>query len=206
VNAAETMARLRRLGVPVVSTIEAAQSLGVTVDAAGKMLDRLARATVVARVKHGLWALRPELDPLLLPDHLTAPLPSYVSLQTALHYHGLIEQIPAMIYVVSLGRARTIRTRFGTFSVHRVAPDLFGGFEVLEGGVKMATPEKALVDVLYLSATRNRTFAALPEVELPRTFDRRKAGGWMRRISSPTLREVVLRRWRRVIGAASVSR
>jgi len=204
-NATEAYARLQQLGVPVVATIDAAQVLGQSVDAANKTLKRLAGASLVTPVVRGVWALSRTVDPLLLPEYLTAPLPSYVSLQTALHQHGMIEQIPAVMYVVSLSRTRRVRTRFGTFSIHRVAPEFFGGFEMLESGVKMATPEKAFLDVLYLSATRNRLFARLPEIEIPRRFDRKVAEKWMAAITSRQLARIVRRRYVATIGTRGSS-
>ncbi len=50
---------------------------------------------MICSVRHGTWWLEDTLDPLRLPEYLTAPLPSYVSLQTALHRRGLIEQSPS---------------------------------------------------------------------------------------------------------------
>ena len=47
----------------------------------------------------GLWATDLSLDPLRLPEYLTAPLPSYVSFQSALFFHGMISQIPNVIVV-----------------------------------------------------------------------------------------------------------
>jgi len=199
-NAAEAYARLQRLAVPAVATPDAAQVLGLSVDAANKTLSRLAKASLVSRVARGVWALSREIDPLVLPEYLTAPLPCYVSLQSALHHHGMIEQIPAVTYVVSLSRSRRVRTPFGTFSIHRVAPEFFGGFDVLPSGVRIATPEKALLDVLYLSATRNRMFARLPEIELPSRFDPAVAAKWMKRITSPRLEQIVRRRYAERVG------
>lgn len=37
-------------------------------------------------------------------------------------------------------------TEVGTFSIHHVAPEIFGGFEETGRGAKLATPEKALFD------------------------------------------------------------
>lgn len=199
-NAAEAYARLQRLAVPVVTTLDAAQALGQSVDAANKTLKRLSVESLVTPVARGLWSLTQRLDPMVLAEPLTAPLPSYVSLQTALHHHGLIEQIPAVVYVVSLGRTRRARTRFGVFSIHRVAPEFFGGFQILDSGAKMATPEKALLDMLYLSATRNRLFARLPEIELPPNFDRGSAERWISRITSPQLAQTVKRRYAQLLG------
>src|SRR3954465_13979662 len=80
---------------------------------------------------------------------------------------------------------------------------LFGGFEVLDSGIKLALPEEALVDFLYLSPTRSRLFASLPEVELPRGFRRSAAREWVRRIPSARLRTIVARRLDEVLMSRS---
>ena len=73
-------------------------------------------------------------------------------------------------------RSARVRTGVGTFSIHHVRPELFGGAERdPSSGVRIASREKALVDYLYLSPTRTRLFAALPELELPKGFDAREA-------------------------------
>jgi len=38
------------------------------------------------------------------------------------------------------------------------------------------------LDTLYLGPTRSRLFAELPEIEIPRSFDKRKALEWLARI------------------------
>ena len=193
-KATEALARLRALGLPVISTADAAAALGENVKAAQKTLSRIAAASLIVPVRRGLWSMSADIDPLLLAEYLTAPLLSYVSLQTALHAHGWIEQIPALIYLVSLDRSRQVATRIGTFSIHRVAPEIFGGFDITTSGVRMARPEKALFDVFYLSATRDRRFASLPELTLPRGFDRGALRSWAARVTSPTLRRIVEQR------------
>src|SRR5207245_8518355 len=91
---------------------------------------------------------------------------------SALYHHGIISQIPAVIYVVSLARTRRYKTPLGTFSIHHVGPDFFFGYELDETGcVKIASPEKALADMFYFSPTKTRLFVTLPEIELPRRFD-----------------------------------
>ena len=69
---------------------------------------------------------------------------------------------------------------------------LFGGFEHdPASGTKLALPEKALFDFLYLSPTRGRLFAALPELELPRGFRRSVARAWADRVPSRRSRTIV---------------
>ena len=113
---------LRRLGVPAIDTADAAAALGLTTAAASQQLTRLARTGLIRGVRHGTWWLEDALDPLRLPEYLTAPLPAYVSLQTALHRRGLIEQIPEVVYAVSLAKTQRLTTKVGTFSIHHVAP------------------------------------------------------------------------------------
>jgi hypothetical protein len=98
-----------------------------------------------------------------------------------------------MIFLASLARSARIETRLGTYSVHHVQPAFFNGFEsVPDSGIKLALPEKALVDFLYLSPTRGRLFNALPELELPRGFRRNVARGG----SSAFRRAAFARSWR----------
>ncbi len=194
-NAASALARLRALGRPVVTTDDAALAWRVERSAATHTLTRLAAAGLLTPVRHGLWTTDPALDPLLLPEYLTSPLPSYVSLQSALFLHGMVSQIPEVIYVASLARTRTVRTRAGTFSIHRLAPGFFGGYETMKpSGVRLATPEKALLDTLYLGPARSRLFAHLPEIDLPEPFDRDRLRYWVHRIPAGPRRTSVERR------------
>lgn len=193
-NLIETHARLIRMGASVFRTADAAAYLGVAVSTASRLLARLAAAGHLLRLRHGLWALPGRLDPLALPGHLTAPFPSYVSLQSALYYHGIISQIPNVIYAVSVGRTRVFRTPLGTVSIHHLQPEFFFGFEVMETpGVAMATPEKALLDYLYLGPARSHLFRALPELELPSKFDVQSARQMIQRIPSIRRRTLVAR-------------
>lgn len=115
----------------------------------------------------------------------------------------MIDQIPSMIYLVSLARSAHVETALGAYSVHHVQPSFFDGFDVLDSGIKLASPEKALVDFLYLSPTRGRLFASLPEVELSRRFRRSVARDWGRRVPSRRLRTIVARRLEEVLARAS---
>ncbi len=202
---ADALAILKRLGVPALDTADAAAALGLTTAAASQTLTRLARVGLVRSVRHGTWWLEETLDPLRLPEYLTAPLPSYVSLQTALHRHGLIEQIPEVVYVVSLARTQKMKTKVGAFSIHHVAPEVFGGFEETERGAKVATAEKSLFDFAYLSSGRSRLFTNLPELELPRGFKRKELARWLAKIPSERSRTLTSRKLDELLAKAGVA-
>jgi predicted transcriptional regulator of viral defense system len=195
VKSAHALALLRKLKTRAFTTADAAVCLGQSVAVASHTLGRLRAAGLVTRIRRGLWTTADALEPLSLPEHVVAPNPAYVSLHSALRFHGLIEQIPAVIYAVSLARSQRVKTSVGTYSIHRIDPAFFGGFRLeAEGRIKMATPEKALLDVFYLSGGRSRLFAALPELTLPRGFHFERARAWIRRIPSVRLRTIVSRR------------
>lgn len=193
-NALNALAKLRRLGTPVVKTSDAAATLRQTAAAASQTLKRLAGAGLITPIRHGTWWVDGPIDPIRLVTFLTAPHESYISLQTALHLHGLIEQIPGVMYAATLARTQRIVTTAGTFSFHHLAPEVFGGFEERTRDARIATAEKALFDVAYLSAGRSRLFAAVPELELPKGFRRRELGRWLDRIPSARARTLTSRR------------
>jgi predicted transcriptional regulator of viral defense system len=204
-NSRDAYARLRNLGVPVVETAEAAALLGQSVYAASKTLARLASSGLVTRVRSGTWCIDDSLSPLGLAQYLAAPYASYASLYTALRVREMVQQVPGVTYLVTLGRSRRLRTRRGTFSLHHIAPGLFGGFEHIDG-TPVATPEKALFDIAYLAGGRSRLRAGVPELELPKNFRYRELARWLSRIPSPRGRSMVSARLSKMLGSAKSHR
>jgi hypothetical protein len=192
VNAARAIAILEQEGLPLVTTSEAAALWGISARAANEMLRRIAAAGVLHHVRRGLWG-RGAIDPLRAVERVAEPDVAYVSLLTALRLRGMVEQIAPATQAVTTGRARTIHTPIGSFELHHVAPEFCRGFD-RDLGFPLATPEKALVDVLYLSATRDRTLSRLPELELPRAFSIHRARRWVQEIPDERARARVAKR------------
>jgi predicted transcriptional regulator of viral defense system len=201
VKTTEAYGELVRRGGPVMTTREAAAQWQVPSRTASHRLHALEEAGLARQLRRGLWALRPELDPFALGHHLTAPLPAYVSLWSALYRHGMIEQIPKEISVISLDRTRTISTAVGTYRVHHIAPELFGGFEGSDDQGYLAVPEKALFDLIYIRAAAGSK-AYFPELEMPPTFDEGRLALWVKQIGSARLRTLVDRRVDQVLNQA----
>ncbi len=187
-------ARLLRMDIPVFQTSDAAAYLGIGNAHASKLLARLAASGHLFRLGRGRWGFKDRIEPFALPEYLTAPFPSYVSLQSALYHHGMISQISAVIYAVSIARTRKYVTALGTVSVHHIDPSFFFGYQPAgKGPAKIATPEKALIDFLYLSPARTRLFRALPELEFPGRFKVKEARKIIRRIRAVRRRNHVSR-------------
>lgn len=197
-SATSDLASLRAMGRPFVRTRDAAVRLGLSTSATSHLLARLSGAGVVQPIRRGLWAIADDADPMELATWVTAPYPSYVSLWSAAHAHGMLAQIPRETHVVSLGRPGRVSTPLGTLVVHRIAPEVFGGFETRTDGIALATPTKAVFDLAYLSATYGRRFRLLPELELGRRYRPRDARAWASRIPSARIRTITLDRIRAI--------
>jgi predicted transcriptional regulator of viral defense system len=196
----EALGKIKAIGQPVFRTADIMVALDIKKSHASKLLERLAQHGHVIRLMRGLWAMPESLEPLALVPHLTAPFPSYVSLQSALYYHNMISQIPEVIYCVSLARTRTYETSVATISVHHIEGSFFFGYEERgEHHVRMALPEKALLDILYLSQSKSRLFAALPEIEFLPQFSIKKAYNMIRKIADLRRRSLVLGRFERLL-------
>ncbi len=187
-------AKLLKMDVPVFQTSDAAAYLGIASSHASQMLARLAEAGHLAWLGRGRWGFKDRIELLALPEYLTSPYPSYVSLQSALHYHGMVSQIPSVLYAVSPARTKMYATVLETVSVHHITPSFFFGYQATAKGLaKIATPEKALIDFLYLGPARTRLFRALPELEFPRGFKVVESRKIIQRIRSIRRRSYVSR-------------
>ena len=196
----EALGKIKTMAHPVFRTADIMVALNIQKSHASKLLGRLAQHGHVMRLKRGLWALPENIEPLALVPHLTAPFPSYVSLQSGLYYHDMVSQIPDVIYCVSLGRARIYKTQIATVSVHHIPGSFFFGYEERgEHHVSMALPEKALLDTLYLSQSRSRLFASLPEIEFPTKFSIDRAHKMIRKITDNRRRSFVLNRFKHLL-------
>lgn len=179
-------ARMLAAGSEVVRTNEVASLFGLSNAAASQFLKRLAADGLVRKVRQGLfWIKQAPIDPWVALLWIADPYPAYASLYSALYLHGVLSQIPDQHYAATLGRTQQVKTAVGTFSLHRLAPEVFGGFATLDSGAKIATTEKALFDLAYLASTRSRLFARPPELELPRRLNRAELHHWIERIPDP---------------------
>lgn len=191
-NLLRAQSKLASLGVATFTTSDIAAATGASTTHAAQIARRLSATGHLVRLGRGRWALLDRVKPFALPEALTAPKPSYVSLFSALYHHGLIEQVPDIVYAVTLAPTRRVKTPLGVVSLHHVVPTFFTGFEVAADlDVKLATPEKALIDTLYLRPARTGLFRALPEIEIPRRFSAVRARAFTRLIRALPRRRLV---------------
>lgn len=80
--------------------------------------------------------------------------PSYVSLESALSYHGLIPEKPLAVTSVSTLKTASFNTPQGRLTYRKVAPKYFSGYHAAGEGYYIASPEKALLDYFYLNGIK----------------------------------------------------
>ena len=188
---------IRRIKRPVFTSREVAALSSKTMSATTQGLTYLTRLGILLKIRRGLWADlgNDRLSPLAIVPYIVSGHRAYVSFVSALHFRGLIEQIPQIITVASTAHSKTVRTPLGTYRIHRISPDFFDGFDWYgkSRDVLMASAEKALVDSLYLSVHRKKQYRFFPELHFPPSFSFKRAESWARRIPSPRARARVLK-------------
>lgn len=80
--------------------------------------------------------------------------PSYISLEAGLSHYGLIPEAVYTMTSISTLKTKSFDTHLCTFSYRNLKPSLFFGYKVIEWQgfpIKIAEPEKVLLDYLYLN-------------------------------------------------------
>jgi hypothetical protein len=122
-----------------------------------RQLSRWVKDGRLLQLRRGLYALAPPYrkvkpHPFLVANRLVRG--SYVSLQCALAYHGVIPEHVPVTTSVTTGRPQRRENALGSFAYHHVRPELLTGcrLERLGDGQEalVATPAKALADLVGL--------------------------------------------------------
>jgi len=90
--------------------------------------------------------------------------PSYVSLETALSYYGLIPESIYSVASVSTRKTKSFKTPVSTFNYRKIKSSIFFAYRIekYDNNIfKIASPEKAVLDLFYL----------MPNLKDPDDFD-----------------------------------
>lgn len=112
------------------------------------LINRLETHNVLRRLERDKYALSGRV----VHDFLVANFlyePSYVSLQTALNFQGVLPQFPYEIASITPKKSITKSVNGKVFRYVQIKNTLFWGYDLHEG-ILIAQPEKALLDLIYL--------------------------------------------------------
>ena len=122
----------------------------------------LERHGLIFRLKRGLYIVNPtvsgqRVSTELVANHLYSP--SYVSMHSALSWFGLIPERVHLMQSMTLKHSRRFENAFGVFEYIGVSREYFPiGLQQQEtesGAFVIASPEKALCDLVYATAGIN---------------------------------------------------
>ena len=139
--------------IPVTSSVIA--SLYPDVKTKFAKVAQLERAGEIIRLRRNLFVVNPEetglpLSSGLIANHLLAP--SYVSMQTALRYYGLIPEAVYTIQSMTFKAAKEFNTPVGNYCYYHISRETYpiGITQIKEENSVyiMATPEMALCDLI----------------------------------------------------------
>ncbi|MBL7070438.1 MAG: hypothetical protein ISS27_03075 [Candidatus Omnitrophica bacterium] len=134
-------------------------------------ISRWAKSGKLIQLKRGMYVLSPvyrKVEPYGPFIAATLKQPSYLSLEKALEFHGLIPEGVKVYTSLATKWQDTFKSKVGVFSYQHIRKELFWGYVSvsLKGQTGfIASPEKALLDFFYVKKIR-ATFEYLQEMRL----------------------------------------
>jgi len=144
-------------------------------------LSRLVKNGELIRLKNGFYLITELIENQPIPyEQIANQLygPSYISLEWALSYYGLIPEGVYAITSVSLIRSKNFKTRIGEFYYQQLSLPKFSIGQSLGtnaiGNFLIASPEKALADLVYFKSKNLKAEELLVDLVEGRRIDLEK--------------------------------
>jgi predicted transcriptional regulator of viral defense system len=141
---------------------EIARVLNISSASARVFANRYVRQGLLVRLKRNIYVVKDKWDNIS-EDELfclanICQVPSYVSLMTALGYHGITTQVQRkFVESIAVKRTKKLAVDGAAFNYVKINKKLYGGF-IKKGGFFIAAPEKAVLDALYLRSLKRYSF------------------------------------------------
>jgi predicted transcriptional regulator of viral defense system len=144
--------QIKGKNIKLFSPLDVQRFLGRSKVAVRFLLYRLKKSGYIVSVKRGLYKLTNEqISDLYIANKLYTP--SYISLEFALSYHGVIPETVYEVTSVTTKATRRFETLGKVFSYRTIKKSAFTGYEVQKQqglSFNIADAEKAFVDINYL--------------------------------------------------------
>ena len=118
------------------------------------LLSRWSKEEIIFPLNNGYYCF--DIEQLDYLNHACSFInPSYISLEYALNYYGLIEQVPQVITLITVKRHKFTYAGPYIYEYTKIKKELFFGY-VRVDQYYIALPEKALLDTVYLLSRNKR--------------------------------------------------
>jgi len=118
------------------------------IDSIAVQLTRLVQNNILSHVARG-WYANPFHPPTTEEIAMVLRNPSYLSLEYALSHHGILSQRAYTLTLVTTQKRYLYERKEAVYEYHQIKKALFWGYTE-EDNIFVATPEKALIDLVYL--------------------------------------------------------
>jgi len=150
--------KINRIPKGYFSLMDIRKISGMKDDGLKVTLNRLVKSKQIFKIGGGLYALNTaKINWEKLALEIYAP--SYLSFEYALAKYNILSQKPHHLTLATSQRAKTVITPRSNLIYHHLNPKLFWGYKK-DGGVLIAEPEKAFLDLAYLSLNGYARFDA----------------------------------------------
>ena len=143
--------QMKQKNINLFTPLDVGRFLGRSKVATTFLIHRLKKQGYIESVKRGLFKFSDQsVSDLYLANRLYEP--SYISLEFALSYYGVIPETVYEITSVSPKATRRFEALGKVYSYHRIKKTAFTGYAVQKQkgfSFAIADPEKAFVDTLY---------------------------------------------------------
>ncbi|MFA6494677.1 MAG: hypothetical protein WCT49_06525 [Candidatus Paceibacterota bacterium] len=150
---------LKQIGLIIFTPKELERIFGVSGTAVSQFLHAYTEKAFFTKLRNGLYSMEDERPNLYFAANKIYR-PSYVSLETALSYYGIIPETVYSITSITSKPTRDFEALGIDFSYARIKQKAFQGYTARKEGestVLFAEPEKAFADYLYFVSLGKKT-------------------------------------------------
>lgn len=187
---------LKKRGLSLFSPKEFERTFDVAETAAKQFIFTYTKKNFFSKLRNGLYSIEGQRPNLYLSANKIYR-PSYVSLETALSYYGMIPETVYSITSVTPKPTRQFETFGIDFRYTRIKQSAYTGYTTKQDPQSgstflIAEPEKALADYLYLVSLGKKTLNDRLSI---RNIDRKKTEGYAKTFHRKGLSAVIETTW-----------
>ncbi len=159
----EFIKALERLDKPFYTIPDLEKITGLSRDSLYVTIKRLVDKGVLERIGSGIYRVF-TAPPSIERATSSLYIPNYLSFESALSRYGILTLIPYTLTFATTRKSRRFTIEGRDIEFRQIKKDLFWGNE-MEGGIYIATPEKAFLDLIYF-VSRGKTSMDLDEIDM----------------------------------------
>mgnify|MGYP000967451511 FL=1 len=150
----EALKKLEGLKKDYYSVKDLERVLNMSVDSLRGQLTRWVKKGVMIRISEGIYVpYGTEIDITKIANQIYYP--SYLSFESVLSKYGILSQVPYTLTFATPKKTRKMILNGTEVEFTKLSDKYFFGY-TFENGINIASPEKALVDCLYLVSKGKR--------------------------------------------------